>query len=115
MTFPRIWIFNLNRRVYRKRNGRPYGPPIWIEHWEEAKVAGETSRSWVTNTGVKVPKKLKQIHNSMFCFSLEEIEERAWIKENAHKIADAVQRVNSYEILKTVAEIVGYRESECQS
>lgn len=104
-----IWVFDINRRVYRERKpGELYasGGPIWREHWQPRKVVGETSRSWVLERGTKVPK--KGADPSCFAFSEADIDRRAWVNENQHKIARMVERCHDYETLRKVAASVGF-------
>lgn len=55
-----VWIFDRNRRVYRKNDrGYSYGAPLYREKWVRLKIVGETSRSWVVDSHLmlKIPKK----------------------------------------------------------
>lgn len=104
-----IWIFDGNHRVYRKGpDGRSTGGPIWREHWRPYAITSETSRSWVVGEHwcqEKVPK--KNASKYKFAFSLEEIEERAWVIENVYTIAEKVRRTTDADKLRAVAKIVG--------
>lgn len=103
-----IWIFDQNRRVYRKdKNGIPSGPPIWRERWRKATVVGETSRSWITNFSEKIPK--KGCNKRMVCFSEKELDRLSYVEENRRKISDIVICLD-YSRLKQVADICGYKE-----
>lgn len=103
--YPDCWIFNINRRVYADRpNGIPSGAPIWREHWEKVKIVGETKRSWLTSCHRKVPK----AGGSGYAFSLETIERAAYVETHKRTIARAVQDCEDYDILRQVAELVGY-------
>lgn len=105
--YPDIWVFDENRRVYRRNEqGRPVGGPIWREHWRKVTVVGETSRSWVTAWGQKIPKSGRR----GVVFSEEEIDRAAYVRDNAVKIANEVRRVDSYDLLKQIAALVGYEE-----
>lgn len=99
----RLWIFDSNRRVYEKKDGFS-GSPIWREHWREEKVIGETSRSWVVSFGKKVPKK----GGYGIAFSIDEINNQAYIKNNAYKIGENVSNIKDHELLKKIAGLVGY-------
>ena len=47
----KVWIFDTNRRVYPKVNGRVTGGPIYAEHFVQAEITGETSKSWIVREG----------------------------------------------------------------
>lgn len=49
MTRPEfIYVFDANNRVYAKPEpGKYTGAPIWIKHWTQCRVVGETARSWL--------------------------------------------------------------------
>lgn len=101
-----IWVFNINRRIYRRNeNGKYIGGPIWKEHWEKHIITGETSRSWLFGYGQKIPKKNAQ----NVCYSLDEIEKLAFVKDNQYKIADAVRRVNDCDLLMQIAKLINYK------
>lgn len=102
-----VWLFDENRRVYT-RGGSVGRGPIWREHWAPRKIVGETSRSWVTEYGDKVPK--RGCDPRCVAFSRDEIERQAYIHENAHKIGEAVRCIGDYELLRKVAELIGYSE-----
>ena len=108
----KVWVFDENRRVYRKdKDGKSLGAgPIWREHWREMKITGETSRSWITEWDRKIPK--KGFNPRFVCFSEEEIDRNAWIKENRNKIARVIERHNDYDLLQKVAQLIGYKEEE---
>jgi hypothetical protein len=103
-----IWIFDNNRRVYLKdpQTGLSCGSPIWREHWVKATIADENSRSWITQRGIKIPKK-GPLPKGM-SLSEEDIENKAFVIENALPIADRVRAISDHEILKKVAELIGY-------
>lgn len=101
-----VWVFDINVRKYRKdENGRSFGGPIWREHWRQQEIVGETRRSWITNCGTKIPKS----GANGVAFSLEEIEREAFIQENRHRIADGVRGVKDYDLLKKIADLIGYK------
>lgn len=104
-----VWLFNVNRRVYRQdENGRSTGGPIWREHWQEHEIVGETSQSYITKWGMKVPKK----GGEGIAFDAAEIDRLAYVHDNRHNIADAVQRCVDYDTLVKIAEIIGYKAEE---
>lgn len=105
----RVWIFDPNHRVYQKdADGRHYGSPIWRRHWCEEAIVDETSRSWVTARGVKIPKRGADPRRVVF--SEEEVNQRAYMEEHRYRIARQVERVVDYETLRQIAALVGYEE-----
>lgn len=107
-----VWLFNINRRVYRERKpGEIYasGAPIWREHWVPHLIVGETARSWVLEYGRKVPK--KGADPRCVSFSSEEINRAAYVHENAPKIGDKVRRIADADLLRKVADLIGYSDA----
>jgi hypothetical protein len=104
--YPDCWLFEPNRRVYRRNDkGETFGGPIWREHWVKIEIVGETTRSWVTSCGGKVPKKEGHAH----VFSEEEINRRALVADR-YSIAECVRHCCDYDKLKQIADIVNYEE-----
>ena len=107
--YPRCWIFDINRRVYnRDENGKSSGGPIWREHWKEVEIIGETKISWITDYGKKIPKK----GGHGICFSVSELDEKAWVHENRHKIASKITYLDSFEKLQKISEIIKFNQTE---
>jgi hypothetical protein len=103
--FPRVWIFDTNRRVYeRDENGRAKGGPIWRDHWKEIPIVGETRVSWVSRYGDKIPKK----GGYGIAFSEEEIDRAAFVQEHRSKIVRVLERCQDYDTLIKVAGVLGY-------
>ena len=97
-----VWVFDPNRRVY----GPDSRAPIWREHWVKERVIGETRVSWLITPewrGRKIPK--REPLPWAILASEEEIEHRAWIEANAHKLADEVRRCRDYDTLQAVAKL----------
>lgn len=104
-TYPDCWLFDENRRVYRKdKSGNSYGGPIWREHWRKVEIVGETSRSWLTSCHRKVPKN----GSERVCFSKQEITNQEWIHEHKYKIARLVERCHDWQVMKAIADLVGF-------
>ncbi len=103
-----IWIFDINHRRYRyDENGRSYGGPIMRDHWVKCKVVGETSRSWIIDRwNQKIPK--KGFNPKTVAFDEEQIDQQAFVQENAHLISEAIRRLD-YEKLKAVADLIDYK------
>ena len=80
-----VWVFDINRRVYID-DGNRLSNPIWLQHWRECKIVGETSRSWILNyLNRKVPK--KGYDPKDVCFSKEGLIREAWAHNNRHHIS----------------------------
>jgi hypothetical protein len=95
-----IWIFDVNRRVYKESRNAS----VWIEHWRPLEVIGETSRSWLTSYfKTKIPKK----GGRGIAFTWDEVEKAAWVHNNGYKISQTITKLD-YDKLKIVAEVIGY-------
>ena len=106
-----IWLFNVNRRVYTREPGRPYGGGlIYREHWEVRKITGETSRSWLVarwerdTKPTKVPK--KGLHPG-WAFTQQEVDLDCWLHEHRVKILREAERASDLVLIK-VARVLGY-------
>ena len=107
-----VWVFYENHRVYRPaRPGEDgfRGGPIWRAHWQKQTVVGETARSWVLGDGSKVPK--KGADHGLFAFSEADIDKRAWVHENRHHISRVVGLIEDHDLLRKVAELIGYENA----
>ena len=105
-----VWVFDINRRVYRPRSpGDRHlsGGPVWREHWGKHKIGGETSRSWVLDNGRKVPK--TGADPGVCAFSEADIDRREWVHEHSHRIAYEVGMTKDYDALMAVAELIGFK------
>lgn len=100
--FPRVWVFDCNRRIYPKKKPGEYPNSIWREHWGEEEIVDETSRSWVTKWGQKIPKK----GGKGICFSEEELDKLCWINDNRVRLHNEVLRCDDYEKLRRINEIL---------
>lgn len=90
----KVWLFNINRRVYPKDN-RGFSSPIYSEHFYEAVIEGETSRSWIV-CGEKFSKK-----DPRGIYTDETKELKIWDNENRYIIKNKIDRC-SVEILKQI-------------
>lgn len=113
----KVWIFDANRRRYKpKKPGEIYssGPPIWIEHWREMVIVGETPRSWVLQHGEKVPK--RGANPATVMFNYDDVKRAAWVHENVYAIADKVRQTglreggNAEPVLRQIAALIDYKE-----
>lgn len=104
-----IWIFDDNHRVYQKGK---LGP-VWREKWRKRLIIGETSRSWLVGCSMNSPyptKISKKGPHHGVAFSESEIDEAAYIEENRYRISEAVRYVRDANVLRKVAELIGYKE-----
>ena len=100
-----IWIHDVNRRRYRKKDGRSYGSPIYRDSFAPHEIVDETRVSWISSRGIKIPK----CGGRGICFTQEEVSRECFVKDNAYKISEKVRYLD-YEELKNVADIIGYEE-----
>jgi len=79
----KVWLFDMNRRVYKK-DGVSFTPPIYAEHFYEAVIDGETSRSWLIGRR-KYPK-----NNPLGIFTDEQKADNIWANEKRYKIQNEI-------------------------
>jgi hypothetical protein len=103
----------------------PYGrhDRTYEEHlarWSEYKIVEETRVSWIAKRGswceVKIDKKTEQCRDkTQIATSAEEIlkrwEDRQWV-DSRYRIAEKIQRSTDVDLLKKIAELVGYVHEE---
>lgn len=107
--YPECWVFDINRRVYqRNADGRAIGGPIWREHWRKVNIVDDNRRSWITSSGERIPKG----GGRNYAFSLEEIEQAAFVHDHKYKISEMIRASLDYCKIKKVAEIMGYKPEE---
>lgn len=100
---PDCWVFDSNRRVYAKNeNGNSFGGPIWKEHWTKVCIVDETSRSWVTSNGRKIPKK----GGRGIAFSMKEVEHDAWVNDNRYELSHRVSMCRDYKTLIGIEQLL---------
>lgn len=108
-----VYVFEENHRVYAKSG---QGGPIWREHWVPREVVGETTQSWLIgwkSNPTKVSKKdLREGTLKNICLSLEEVERKAWVHDNAYFLGSLVGVQDNYELLKKIAEMVNYKDRQ---
>ncbi len=100
-----VWRFDLNHRVYARGS---MGPPIYREHFVAMKIESETSRSWVTTYGHKIPKASASDVCGNYFLTAEAVERDIWVKDHRYKIRDAMDRCGDAAILKQIASLLGY-------
>lgn len=101
-----VWYFDQNYRVYPK-NGGIGNSPIFREHFRPIKIEGETSRSWVLADGRKISKAtLVGIY-----IDQDAIDRECWIHDHKWRIIRSAERINDYDTLRKLAELVGYDDT----
>ena len=104
-----IWRFDENHRIYKKdANGRSNGGPIYREHWRSTTIQAETTKSWITVWGEKVPKRGP---HPGYAFSASEVDDHCWVHGNRYSITRAVDRCKDANALRRIAELVGWKEN----
>ena len=102
-----VWFYDVNHREYTKpEEGRIWGTIIERAHWRPRKVVSETSRSWITDRGDKLPK--KDDWGYLWLRSEDAITSRAWARQHARRIADKVRGEKRVDVLRRVADMIGY-------
>jgi hypothetical protein len=102
-----VYVFDINRRVYRQQKGLGSGGPIWREHYRPEIVESETSRSWVTKYGTKVPKKGR--NPASIAISTEEIDALEWVHEHRYKIVRLLEQCHEPEKIRAIAAILEFQ------
>jgi hypothetical protein len=106
-TFPDIWMFNENNRVYTKSSNNISGRIIYRFHWRKVTVVGETRVSWIVSPyGTKIPKKGCR----GVLFSQEDVDRDVWMHVNKHKISEKVRNCQDYNLLKKISELIGHQD-----
>ena len=88
--------------MYDRSQNCKTGGPIWKEHWGETQIVDETSRSWITSWGEKIPKK----GGHGICFSQDELDKLVWINENFRKISEQIYSCKDFTKLKAIKNIL---------
>lgn len=106
----KVWVFDQNHRVYPKKpNGSPLGGgPIYREHFREREITGETSRSWVLSSGLKVPKTGGDVRGAVY-MTRQAVEDAVFMNAHRWRIEEAVGRVLDATLLRQIAALVGYK------
>lgn len=87
-----------------------------LARWSEYEIVEETRGSWIARRGkwseIKIDKKTEQCHDkTRIAISVKEIRKRwddqQWI-DSRYRIAENVQRTTDVELLKKIADLVGY-------
>jgi hypothetical protein len=117
----RLWYYDVNRRKYttpsaaEKAAGKIWGDIIWIEHWKEQEIVGETRVSWIVGPcATKLPKRdfLNGETRRGWLRSREDVERAAWVHEHRVEIHDRVRRCRDKKKLPAVAAALGAANPE---
>jgi hypothetical protein len=107
-----IWAFQPERRIYPKpapgQKQSQFAAPIWREHWVKTKIVGQSPRNWIGEYGSKYAKAdqgIRWVHTE------KEVNDLAWVNDNAHKIAECVRRLKDAQSMREIARILGYSEA----
>lgn len=82
-------------------------------------IVGETKQSWLIHSyGPKERVNKKTLKGSPdkyssgipYYASLDEVKEMLWIDKHCHRIADEVRHVRDGDLLRKIAELIGYKE-----
>jgi hypothetical protein len=102
-----VWYHDVNHRVYTKpKVGRLWGEIIPRASWRPLKITGETSRSWITASGTKLPKKGEW--HPHWVQTESEVDDWEWQRVHCHPIADAVRGLRDADKLRQIAALIGY-------
>ena len=115
-----IYRFDQNRREYRRNDeGRSFGAPIWIKHWYEEVIRGETKVSWLVGSQYHPDKinKKRLAANELYGYSATwgRVQELAWINDNRNRIGELCKRQGDIAKLKAIAKILNYQEASNES
>jgi hypothetical protein len=108
----KVWVFDINRRVYQDEEGNKTTAPWYRGHFVEKYVIGENKTSWILGStpdcSIERGKKYAKAdaHRTIIT-SEEEIDQRCWVKGNAYKLSELVIRCNDYETLKAIESLLG--------
>jgi hypothetical protein len=103
-----VWFYDINHREYTEpEKGRIWGRIIERKHWQPQTIVSETSRSWITNHGTKLPKDVSK-WSKAWITSEAGVDDWEWMRVHKHRIADHLRHVDEIEVLKQIAALVGY-------
>lgn len=99
---------------YQEKGGHP-------AFWYKAVILGETSRSWLVNASNEwwtdrpelIGHYAKKLPKSGTKFTTKEKAElQSWTMTQRYQIARTVERLNDGALLRQVADLIGYKDSE---
>lgn len=115
-----VWRFDRNHRVYaRDASGTATGPAIFREYFRPTTISGQTTKSWVTTGGLKIPKAGGDVRECAggaygkiaVYMTQEAVDAECWRQVHRWRLAKKVEECNDVALLKQIAALVGYRET----
>jgi hypothetical protein len=101
-----VYEFDENHRVYRQdANGRSHGSPIHREYWRPHVVVGEEKRSWLISRDGSTRFARKVAKGKVA--TKQEVDDDCVVHER-HKLVQAIQECRDADLLRKVAEVLGY-------
>lgn len=112
------------RRVYAKdATGRSVGGPLPRYEYGPMKIVGETKFSWLIGNpdsylfrngdfsrADKFPKKRTDKRGGAIFYGIDDVEDAVWLGSHSYRIAERIRSVKDVDLLRRVAQIVGYNE-----
>ena len=102
-----VWRFDINHRIYPE-NKDMCGAPIYRKHFIPEKITGETSRSWITERGNKIPKKAERTYP--YFLTKQDVEDIVWIHDHRFKLVERLRGCKDVVLLRKTAELLDYRD-----
>lgn len=115
-----LWHFDRDRRIYRRdENNRPFGGPIYREHFVQYTITGETKLSWLVEAThrvlFKINKKTLLASNGAYTahsfFTDKGMEDNIWVGDNRYKISRLIERASADQLMEC-AKILGFKEDD---
>jgi hypothetical protein len=117
-----VWEFDDTIRQYTERRNMFSGDIIFRAKFRERIVVGETPRSWIVGYYMgsgdnrqlrevgKMPKsgKVSKERVRAVFYTKQAMEDAIFINDHRHKLAEFVRRVDDADVLRKVADLVGY-------
>ncbi len=105
-----VWLYDLNANNYNE--DRKY---VGRGKWYLVKVDGKTRQSLICHNdkfdiATGHARGRSGFTPTMTLYGQKEYEKRAWLQKNETDVKRAVERCNDVEVLKRIAELVGYEE-----
>lgn len=105
-----LFLFDINRRVYREPGRVGGGGPIYAEHFRPLQIVGETKQSWLLQNDYKASK--KDLANPDLrprkYFTTDQRADDIWVNDHGHRIVALLKSATAAQ-LRQVAAIVGYK------
>lgn len=118
----KLWKYDSTLRNYVHDDGTRSSGPIFIKAWRQVEVIADTSRSWFIGrprgeneappgdwelkNAHKLPKK-ESFEEHGYLRTWQEVEDMAWVHENAYQIGKTVGNVKDRSKLEAILKIIG--------